>query len=429
MKQRTMFITSICCLVAISIVAMIHTDRMIVSFNLQNKENGANDKSMISSATDVHKSDQKDESPPIQHPPNDTIIEEDGIASTNNNTTIQDDKCKRMFEWSSIYHWKEQTTRTASGKLSSDIDFTNLPQTRLLQSERMGGPSATGINEMKIGVFHEKLNLTIVHTGASAIGQSFPQQGNLWHRMVSQYSSWFSLQVAQRRYNLVTNHTIYLFNCKDNNLDNLPPEWSKIGKCSCDKSLLIKADVVIVPPIEILWDLAWDFDFQCHNSDMFKKFASLFIDPLTSLDPLGCYISRKGRDRRIATNFDEVIRMMYNVFPRVRVLHFTKDHTTDETIDLIYDCKVLFGIHGAGHMNAMFAKPGVAAVEMVGGFKPAYFRNINMLLGHHYEAIKGDSKQKDMTGNFTVDLVEAQAALERARDFSTAWIKQYERQG
>lgn len=150
-------------------------------------------------------------------------------------------------------------------------------------------------------------------------------------------------------------------------MSDLPPEWSKIGEVTCDKNVLHDADVVLVPANDgFLWDLAWDHDFECRNSDMFKTFASLFVDKDATLDPLGCFISRQGRTIRTVLNLNETIGMMREIFPRVRVIHLTTDHTTDDTVDMLYECRVLFGIHGAGHMNAIFARPGVAVVEMLG---------------------------------------------------------------
>ena len=128
---------------------------------------------------------------------------------------------------------------------------------------------------------------------------------------------------------------------------------SKIGEVICDKNVLHDADVVLVPANDgFLWDLAWDHDFECHNSDMFKTFASLFVDKDATLDPLGCFISRQDRTIRTVLNLNETIGMMREIFPRVRVIHLTTDHTTDDTVDMLYECRVLFGIHGAGHMNA-----------------------------------------------------------------------------
>ena len=80
-------------------------------------------------------------------------------------------------------------------------------------------------------------------------------------------------------------------------------------------------------------------------------------------------------------------------------------------------------------MHAIFARPGVAVVEMLGnmgdkGNPPSYFRNVNMLLGQHYESIKGNAKH-GMRENFTVDLEEARAALERAKDHAALWIEEH----
>ena len=47
-----------------------------------------------------------------------------------------------------------------------------------------------------------------------------------------------------------------------------------------------------------------------------------------------------------------------------------------------------------------------------------------MLLGQHYESIKGDAKH-GMRENFKVDLEEAHAALERAKDHAALWIEEH----
>ena len=343
---------------------------------------------------------------------NNSTLRGTALKQSNNGTmtdlkhnTTQDEKCKRMFEWSMIDHWEAFNSAT-------DIDYENLPQTRLLRISRMGGPSATGNIDMNIEVRHKKLNLTVVRTRSDGL--------NLWHRMVPQYAAWVSLQVARRKYHLETNHTVYLLDCNQ----EIAPEWSKMEKASCDKSLLEQADVVINPPNNgLLWDLAWDLDFHCHNSDMFKAFRSQFVHVHKFQDPTGCFISRQGRPMRKVLNFKETIAMMKEVFPHVRVIRLEPDYTTDETVDLLYECRVLFGVHGAGHMNAMFLRPGAAVVEMWGKARPAYFRNVNMLLGQHYESITGDPGG-NMTKDFHVNLKEAKAALLRARDHALLWTEE-----
>jgi|Transcript_7031 hypothetical protein len=355
---------------------------------------------------------------------NDTSTEKTQGSRGNNPkivlNTEQDEKCKRMFEWSMMDQWDNTDA-------SAEIDFENLPQTRTLRAKRISG---AGSIQMSIKVIHKNLKLTVVDM-RSIGGMSEPMQENLWHRFVSQYSSWVNLQIAERKFHLKSDRTVYLFKCeKGKTLSDLPPEWSKIGEVTCDESVLRDADVVLVPANDgFLWDLAWDHDFECHNSDMFKTFASLFVDKDATLDPLGCFISRQGRTMRTVLNLKETIGMMREIFPRVRVIHLKVDHTTDDTVDMLYECRVLFGVHGAGHMNAIFARPGVAVVEMMGNMgdkagPPAYFRNVNMLLGQHYESIKGDAKH-GMNQHFTVDLEEARAALERAKDHTALWIEEY----
>ena len=358
----------------------------------------------------------------ITAPANDTIEDSNTVETRKGSDsklsydTTQDDKCHRMFEWSMIDRWQVDD--------ESGIDFENLPQTRKLRTERMGGPAATGTLTMSVKVLRKELKLTVVDARVFE-GMSSPMQPNVWHRMVSEYNSWAGLQIAERRYGLISDRTVYLFSCTNGKtVSDLPHEWAKIGEVSCDRGILQDADVIVEPPSNgLLWDLSWDLDFECHNSEMFKTFASLFVDKSSSLDPVGCFISRQGRNVRSVINIDEMLEMMREVFSRVRVIALTEANTADEIIDVLYECRVLFGVHGAGHMNAMFARPGVAVVEMIGRENPGYFRNINMLLGQHYESIKGDPN-KGMPDNFHVDLFEAKAALERAKDHAALWIEE-----
>ena len=358
-----------------------------------------------------------------------------GKTSDNKHTyyynTTQDDKCKQMFEWSMIHQWESDNQKDSNAYDGKDgvetmIDFDNLPQVRHLHSLRMGG-AKSGTIDMHIRVQSKNLQLTVVDTRVFT-GMSEPKQVNVWHRMVSQYGSWVGLQMAERRYNLQSNRTVYLFNCDDGkfSIHDLPTEWAKIGELTCDSTILSEADVIIEPPFNgLLWDLAWDLNFHCHNSDMFKSFALLLSNKTASLDPLGCFISRQGRGLREVENFKETIEMMKEIFPRVREVKVTTDHTIDNVIDMLYECRVLFGIHGAGHMNAIFARPGVAVVEMIGTDRPAYFRNINMLMGQHYESIKGDSTKGIKDAYYHVDLEEAREALLRARDHANLWFEEH----
>ena len=96
------------------------------------------------------------------------------------------------------------------------------------------------------------------------------------------------LQTAIHTYDLVSEQIVFCFNCEKHgkHLDDLPNEWGEMGKVSCDETLLDKADIVIQPPGNgFLWDLAWDMDLKCHNSNMFKSFASLFVDKSSRVEP------------------------------------------------------------------------------------------------------------------------------------------------
>eukprot|EP00970_Alexandrium_tamarense_P016619 scaffold6962_cov62-Alexandrium_tamarense.AAC.1 len=109
----------------------------------------------------------------------------------------------------------------------------------------------------------------------------------------------------------------------------------------------------------------------------------------------------------------------------------------DDVANALNDCRVIFGIHGAGHMNALFARPGVAVIEIIGKDppyhssdeeqkgSPAYFRNINMLLGQYYQSIAGDSTRGMYDDGYVIDLEEAREALVRARHHSTSWIEEH----
>ena len=340
------------------------------------------------------------------------------LPKTNISVKKQDETCQRLFEWSMIHQWEDDNHK------SPLIDLKQLPDTRKLTILRSDDKDSL---QMEISVYRNHSLLTIVDVRRMS-KMSVPFQDNLWHRMISQYNAWMSVQIAERRYHLKSKRTIFLFECdshKNQTIADLPTEWTKIGECVCSMEDM-EPDVMIIPPNDgFLWDLAWNKHIQCYNSEMFKEFASLFVDKSVPDSPVGCFISRQDQPFRYVINYNEVIDMMYEVFATVYVLHFTTHDTIDYVVDRLHECKVLFGVHGAGHMNAIFARPGVAVVEMVGATGAQYYKNINMLLGQYYEAISGD-KGKKMNGAFYVDLREAKNALERARDYALSWGKEHE---
>ena len=83
-------------------------------------------------------------------------------------------------------------------------------------------------------------------------------------------------------------------------------------------------------------------------------------------------------------------------------------------------------------MNAFFARPGDEMVEMIGKIfpkakdvPPTYCRNINMMLGHYYESIKGDHIGNHKDAYFNVDLEEDRIALVKTRDHAASWIEEH----
>lgn len=128
-------------------------------------------------------------------------------------------------------------------------------------------------------------------------------------------------------------------------------------------------------------------------------------------EPKGCLISLQGRPNRRVDNWNETMAMMKKVFRRVQVWTLTQYHTTDETVRILQDalfCLVFM-------VQATPMPRGVGVVEMIGNAKPAYFRNINMLLGQYY----------GMSGPCTVNLTEAKGAFFRANEHARLWIESY----
>lgn len=326
----------------------------------------------------------------------------------------QDYKCKHMFEWSMMDEWQSDRR---------DFDLNNLPQTKKLSIDRMGGPSADGTLCMTITVHKPQLKMLVVDLTEN---MKDLYSSNMWHHHTVLYGTWVGVQIAQRKYNLITDRVVYVHDCRKG---ELPTEWRNLGELSCDRNLINQADVVLIPPIDgLMWDLAWDLGFTCYDSEMFKAYSALFVDRTSKLEPteaLGCWISRQGYPERVTANLDDVLEMMREVFPRAEEIVFSPDKTANQTVEMIQDCRVLIGVHGAGHTNAVYARPGVTVIEAIGKIKPAYFRNINMLLNQNYQTIVGD-RTKDMSDtDWIIDLKEARAALEEGRDYAAEYIKEH----
>ena len=327
------------------------------------------------------------------------------------NKPAHDEKCRRVFHWSMLDHWEE-------------FNIKHLPHNHILKLPRTGGPDANGTVDMMVIVHNPNGKLTVIDTIGHIV--DLKDGDNLWHRHTALYGAWVGVHVARHKYNLVTNRTVFVHDCSKG---DFPVEWRHLGEISCDTKLIPQANVVIYPPLEgLLWDLAWDFDFKCQGSEMFQAYASLFVNNSTKLvptAPMGCWISRRGSNVRTVAKLDDVLGLMHEVFPRVKQVVFAANMTVHETSNMINECRVLFGVHGAGHTNTIYARPGVSVVEIIGKDRPAYFRNINMLLDRYYQSIVGDSSKGINDDKYTVDLDEARAALIKARDRAAAWIEEH----
>ena len=326
------------------------------------------------------------------------------------NKPAHDDKCRRIFHWSMLDDWEEFEV--------------SLPDTFILKLARTGGPIANGTADMAVTVHNPNGKLIVIDTTGHIL--DLKDGANLWHRHTALYGAWIGVQVARHKYNLGRNRTVFVHDCSQS---NFPVEWRHLGELSCDRSLIDQAEVVIYPPLEgLLWDLAWDFDFECRGSKMFQTYASLFVDKSTKLaptKPLGCWISRRGSNVRTVANLDDILGMMHEIFPRVKEIVFAANMTVNQTSNMIQECRVLFGVHGAGHTNTIYARPGVSVVEIIGRDRPAYFRNINMLLDQYYQSIVGDSTKGINDEKYNIDLDEARAALVKGRDRAAAWIEEH----
>ena len=70
---------------------------------------------------------------------------------------------------------------------------------------------------------------------------------------------------------------------------------------------------------------------------------------------------------------------------------------------------LMIGVHGAGLANTIMAPASATMIEILPSTSqpPAYYRNLNLLLGHAYEGIVG--------GNFSMDTPIVQVDVEAIR--------------
>jgi hypothetical protein len=202
-------------------------------------------------------------------------------------------------------------------------------------------------------------------------------------------------------------------------------------------------DSILVPPNDgLLWDLAWDTSFQCTESHMFRTFMQQFaqssdqsgqnslqgkngenrqiLSPKATIpsSTVVCWILRYGNPQRDISNRDDVHGMLLSIFDTVRLIHITRYHTSVHIRNVMFDCQVLYGVHGAGMVNAMWGtlafQEKTAVVEVLPNNQPQYFRSVSALVGHFYESIPSDHSMEH--SKYHVNLAASSAALRRARD-------------
>jgi len=308
------------------------------------------------------------------------------------NETLLDGRCALLWDWPMIHDgWKEMDTEGTEIRL--EMNRSNTHRT------------AKGKISMSITTTTKSPTITIV-----IVKKTDALSTNVWHRFSAQFMAWVSFQVATKRYNAPL-EVIYVLPCRYAN-DTIPQGWTDLGYTTCNADPVI-ADkkphswTVSAPTDGFLWDLAWDTSFSCGTSNLFRYWIHHYtrakgvvlprqVDHRSITNYLGCYISRRstlqsGRPVRSVSNIEEVWGIMESVFRKVREIQVMGLSNTSEIVHMVRDCNTLFGVHGAGMLNTIFAQPNAVVVEALPwGNIPAYYRNINMLAGHRYIGIKSN---------------------------------------
>jgi capsular polysaccharide biosynthesis protein len=157
-----------------------------------------------------------------------------------------------------------------------------------------------------------------------------------------------------------------------------------------------------------------------------------FADKITTIieQPSGCFVSRKGNKQRMLANHAAVLQMMREELggAEIQEIFITTKHTTQQVVHAMRSCHVIVGVHGAGMYNTIFASNSAGIVEILPnpGGPPAYYRNINMLLGHFYEGVQGQFRIGERI--VIADLDAVRSAVKRAwayhKNFTDAQYRQ-----
>eukprot|EP00977_Amphora_coffeiformis_P007981 scaffold1803_cov92-Amphora_coffeaeformis.AAC.4 len=93
----------------------------------------------------------------------------------------------------------------------------------------------------------------------------------------------------------------------------------------------------------------------------------------------------------------------------VKEIEITPQHTTSDIHAALESCSILMiGIHGAGLVNTLLAPASATMIEILPltSQPPAYYRNLNLLLGRAYESV---------TSNFSMETPVVQVNVEAIR--------------
>eukprot|EP00977_Amphora_coffeiformis_P007982 scaffold1803_cov92-Amphora_coffeaeformis.AAC.5 len=231
------------------------------------------------------------------------------ISTTNPSqimTSTMSPECISRWEWPSLDQWKEQPQRIRSSSPSSRVDHQHVHQ--LVAPRSQAHPTAMGMMQIQIIVITAaenhppKQRQSAVRQIHVLVQSADATSTNPWHRLAAQYMAWTSLQVAMRQSFVIANisnnnnHTVWNVTyvlpaqaCNDSD-DNRPhvQGWEALGHVKCDgrdtsattttTSSSTSPDVTVQTLLPgLLWDLAWDTDFDCVGpSRLLETFVNLY---------------------------------------------------------------------------------------------------------------------------------------------------------
>jgi glycoprotein 2-beta-D-xylosyltransferase len=181
---------------------------------------------------------------------------------------------------------------------------------------------------------------------------------------------------------------------------------------------VVRFESVLLAPYEMSGPMMFHLDDSepCHNNSLMTDFRAIAIDalgvsPVTKREPKACLvtvITRKpygGRKlQRMWLNEDEILSTMRSdyagaysggacTFQSVDFVNLT----IHEQIRIVLDSDVVIGMHGAGMVNVMWARPGTLVIEIFPIHKHRWgYRNMCQNVGCRWFDFRGG---KDVGGS------------------------------